>query len=122
MSIEKGDISQEENSDIRFIKSMFTHAKLNHDYYNVWHKLPFNEEQWHEPIQPFQHYAELVRIRDAQHADLVIQLSDPEAVAAYDKLVDEFNAVLPEINRIKDFGTIKNFWEKARKLIYSEKE
>ena len=100
---------------------MFAHARLDHDVYNVWHKLPFNEEQWHGPIEPLQHYVERIE-RDAKNAALIRQLSDPEAVKAYDQLVDEFNASLPEINKTKDFDTIRKFWDRARKLIYSERE
>ena len=123
MEIENGGNSQHENDKIaeEFIRRMFTHAKLDHDTYNVWHKLPLNEKQWKGPIEPLQHYEERIR-RAANLSDLILQLSDPEAVAAYNRLVDEFNAALPEINRKKYFETTRNFWERARKLIYSEKE
>jgi len=47
-----------------------------------------------------------------------MELSDPASVAAFDQLVDEFNADLERIKREKDFEAAQRFDNRAHELIY----
>ena len=55
-----------------------------------------------------------------EEIDYVMELSDPEAVAAYDQLVDEFNADLERIKTEQDFAAAKDFARRAKELIYQK--
>jgi hypothetical protein len=69
------------------------------------------------PLQPLNHYEEYVResYRKEDEADEVIARSDRGAVAAFDALVDEFNAHLEEIIQ-KGIVEAEKYLSRARKL------
>ena len=107
-------------------RSMFKTARLDSDTCNDWAKgiAGVDEPGWLDVLNPKQHYAEraIAHGGDSEMTKLTLQLSDPEAVAEYDQIVDEFNADLERIRREMDQETVKKFWKKATDLIYSKRK
>jgi hypothetical protein len=141
MGIENGDNSQQEamEDQLRIIRSRFIKYKLDHDIFNTWIdamiiciasneqtpqrlKPTLSDETWNG-LKERQHYEEEIQSRRLPgDINLVLELSDPTTVAAYDKLVDEFNGDLERIKKTKDATAVKDFYLRAKELIYSEKE
>lgn len=103
--------------------------KLDHDAMNVWSSLGYvipALPQSLEKLKPRQHYEEYVRENDqksnegGEYTELVMKNSDPGAVAAFDALVDEFNADLDRIKREKDYAALAAFIARVKEVIYSK--
>lgn len=104
--------------------------RLDHDTMNVWvilgYTIPSLPKSF-EKLKPLRHYENYVRHIDQTHGEngeyaaLLMEKSDPRAVAAFDALVDEFNADLDRIKNERDYETAKKFLTKAKELIYSKK-
>ena len=104
--------------------------KLYGDSYNMWTRANWCEAPEDvEMLTPLPHYKQ--NMEEAQASDgksrypqeeieYVVQLSDPASVAAFDQLIDEFNADLERIKREKDFAAAKRFAERAHELIYKK--
>ena len=63
-------------------------------------------------VSQLSHYKDYLTKRDGtspKEAELTMRLSDPRAVAAFDRVVDEFNADVDRINREQDFETVRIF-------------
>jgi hypothetical protein len=76
-----------------------------------------------EEVMPLEHYEEYLLRQEEKFPgqyELVMSLSDPAAVAAFNALIDEFNADLTRIKREKDYATCENFVRKLVKLIREE--
>ncbi|MDQ5890082.1 MAG: hypothetical protein QG609_575 [Patescibacteria group bacterium] len=140
MGIENGDNSQQEamedqlrNTRLRFIK-----YKLDHDIFNTWMdtmiiciasneqtpqrlKPTLSDETWNRLKERLRYEEEIQSRRLPGDIELVMELSDPTTVAAYDKLVDEFNSDLERIKKTKDATAVRDFYLRAKELIYSEK-
>ena len=70
---------------------------------------------------PLKHYEEYIRAHSPQdELDYVMQLSDPEAVAAYNKFIDELNADLERIIKEKDVTALEAFLERGSTLVYKK--
>lgn len=70
------------------------------------------------------HYAEYAQRENDEEPEvyeLIIKRSDSESVAAFDKLVDEFNADFPRIIQGKDKEAIQKFVERAKQLVEAKK-
>lgn len=112
------------------VRSFNGGCKMDHDAINVWGSLSFvlpGLSQTWDRVTPRRHYKEYVMESDKKnnenqkYADFVMERSDPQAVAAFDALVDEFNADLERIKREKDYNALKNFLARAKELVYSKK-
>lgn len=84
-------------------------------------------DQWRPPPpepEPFKHYDEYFQGRDKFYASLgqpgfhkaVMERSNPETVAAYNKIVDELNAALPGLIQAEDRDGILALYKKAEAL------
>ncbi len=103
--------------------------KLDHDTMNIWSTLGYVTSEIPgiiEKIKPREHYGEYVAKIDQRwgengvYAEMIMRRSDPESVAAFGRLVDEFNADLERIIREKDFATPLLFLQRAKELIYAK--
>ncbi len=66
------------------------------------------------------HYAQYAQKENEEEPEvyeLIMKRSDPEAVAALDNLVDEFNADFPRMLREQDKESVKKFVEKGKLLV-----
>jgi len=89
--------------------------KLYGDAFNAW---PI-----YRPIQrlcPVEHYENYLCRTSPQSKDYIMSISDPEAVAAFDRLVDEFNADVERIKQQNDEATKDRFVQRAKELIYKK--
>ncbi|MFA6100120.1 MAG: hypothetical protein WC750_04600 [Patescibacteria group bacterium] len=122
MSFEKND-SLEELKQQESIRSRLSETPLDCDTLNDWIGVffganpafsthPFPEQ---EPILHYHEYQLTRRISPAQR-DLIMQLSDPRAIEAYDQLVDEFNSDLEQIVSTRDAKKCKEYAVRVRKL------
>lgn len=77
-----------------------------------------------DEIQPVLHYGQYFQQQDRKWAEAgkpglfkaTMEASNPDAVAAFDQLVDEFNADLPRIKAEKDGEIIKGFVDRYMAL------
>jgi hypothetical protein len=94
--------------------------RLDIDAVNVWQNVL---GRYLDRIKPAEHYETYIRRKNAPPiADLIMQLSDPEAVVAFDRIVDDFNADLERIKRDNDFSALKQFVEMGAKIVYSKRK
>jgi len=141
MGIENGDNSQQEamEDQLRTIRLRFIKSKLDQDIFNTWVdtqliciasneqtpqrlKYTLSDETWNG-LKERQYYVEEIQSRNIPgNAKLILELSDPTTVAAYDKLVDEFNSDLERIKKTKDATAVRDFYLRAKELIKSKKE
>jgi|SRR3989344_5288760 len=95
--------------------------KLYGDLFNIWGHLAFvtSAEELHS-IKLLEHYKQFMEQNRYPQAevDYVMQLSDPTAVAEFDRLVDEFNADLERIKQEGDVGKVREFTKRASELVY----
>lgn len=105
-------------------------CNLDHDSMNVWNSLAYvmpAVPQSLDKAKPRRHYRDYTAEIDQSHGEngeyveMIMQRSAPEAVSAFDALVDEFNADLDRIKLERDFEAIKRFVNKAKELVYSKK-
>lgn len=100
--------------------------KLDVDYLNVWTSLRNRLELIKRDSLDFQslppalHYEKYLQ-QYPEDVEYIMKLSDPEAVAAMDRLVDEYNADLERIRREKDFVAVGGFVARAIKIVDGEK-
>lgn len=143
MSIERGDSQPpiEENPIYQTTKNNFDIGyKLDIDAINVWIRLGSVEtlkkigDKYLPTLPPLPHYEEYIReanLRNAKtdkgraHGEafitLIMERSDPEAIAAFDKLVDEFNADFERMKREKDYQAMEDFARRGDALTQSKK-
>lgn len=105
-------------------------CNLDHDSMNVWNSLAYvmpAVPQSLDKAKPRRHYRDYTAEIDQSHGEngeyveMIMQRSAPEAVTAFDALVEAFNADLERIKREQDYATIKKFLASAKELVYSKK-
>jgi hypothetical protein len=99
--------------------------------FNIWARLNFRTSP--EQIQTlaslpyYRQYMEESKSSSGQNRysqeeiKYVMQLSDPESVAAFDQLVDEFNADIERIKQTNDVEAITGFLQRAGELVYKKR-
>lgn len=110
----------------KIVESGFSEGRnLYGDMFNVWVLLGFTPPEEIETITPLSYYRQYMEERKRSYSqgeiNYVMELSDPGAIADFDRLVDEFNSDLERIKRDKDVATIKKFQQKASELIYKKR-
>ena len=110
------------------LEEMFADGKsIEQDTYNAWSNAIFvSETDDFDRLRPVLHYSEYllrpqVPSENQWISEFIIQKSSPSRVAAFNQLVDEFNADLERIKREKDVQTIKNFIARVQALLYPKK-
>lgn len=76
-------------------------------------------------LKPVRHYAEYFEEQDFMYQkvgkhglfDAVMKRSSPKAVAAFDQIVDEYNADLTRIKSEKDNSAVQGYFKRASELI-----
>ena len=131
MSIESGDRPPIHPKIKEMVDSGFSNGrKLYGDRFNVWylawHCYNPKDTQKLEPLPHYQQSMEEATFSNGEHRyspegiEYVMQLSDAEAVAAFDQLVDEYNADLERIKTEQDFAAAHEFARRAKELIYKK--
>lgn len=97
---------------------------LMNDAINQWASLFYVQDaEALKDITPRQHYEEYYNSRvELEIADYVMQKSNPGAVTAHYALVDEFNSNLDRILQEGDTEAVREFYERANRLIRGEEE
>ena len=103
-------MSLESNSDSQpitispIIQSEFARGKkLTADAGNIWQTVSMwfrakTRGETQPPLEPCEHYEEYIRHTSTpEEADWIMDQSDQEAVAAFNQIVDDFNARLEEL-------------------------
>ena len=96
--------------------------KLGRDCLNMWtiidDQLAITERDGlnFESLPVAQHYEEYISIH-VKDVRRIMELSDPEAVVAMNRLVDEYNADLDRIKRERDSVAVKVFIARATQLV-----
>lgn len=115
MGVEGGDSPTQPNWEAEIARRLAIH-NLDTDARNVFARLDIavskgsRGEQF--SVEPLPHYGDYLRERAGTTSDelnLILRLSDPEAVAAFDRVVDEFNADIERINREQDFEAVRRY-------------
>lgn len=100
----------------------FTETGIYGDAVNVWSVIHVKAllGEFDEMV-PVKHYEEYFKEQDEKYADAgkpglyqaVMDKSDPQTVAAFDRLVDEFNGDLEEIIKNKNTKAVQVYIDKA---------
>ncbi len=77
-----------------------------------------------DKLKPVRHYAEYFKEQDLMYQkagkhglfDAVMKRSNPKAVAAFDEIVDEYNADLPRIKLEQDKDAVQEYFRRAGEL------
>lgn len=77
-----------------------------------------------DELAPVEHYGEYFQRKDQQYTEAgkpglfqgIMEKSNPEGVAEFDKLVDEFNVDLPRIKEERDGEAVQEFFRRAGEL------
>jgi len=73
-------------------------------------------------LKPIKHYREYIENQHGSEvADLTLKLSDPEAVAEFDRRVDEFNANLEKYRKQGDGSAIFTYIQEVKELANSKR-
>ena len=103
----------------------FTETGLCTDVMNAWTPNPvYSSMDLFNRLKPVKRYEEYFKEQGLKfeargHFGLfstVMQMSNPEAVSAFDRLVDEFNSDLPRIEADRDNTAVQEFLSRAQKL------
>lgn len=97
--------------------------KINLDYTNAWAYLVYVlDQKCIEDLEPIRLYEEYFRSKPRERKEVVyiMSMSDPEAVAALDRAVTEFNTDLDRIKQEEDWEAVENFIAKIKKLMGKE--
>ena len=103
----------------------FSESGISSDVFNVWTPSSMLATMGDfTELKPIRHYGEYFTDQDAMYRakgkpglfDAVMQRSNPEAVAVFDRLVDEFNADLPRIKQEGDNEAVQAFFRRAAEL------
>lgn len=107
------------------VMDLFSKVGISVDAFNVWNPNSMRATNGRfAELEPTQHYGEYFQDQDKLYSakgklglfDAIMQRSNPEAVAAFDRLVDEFNADLPRIKEQGDNKTVQTFLRRAHEL------
>jgi hypothetical protein len=113
MGIENGGDSPARQNREAEIAHRLAIWKLETDARNVFARLDFavfkgkRGEQF--SVKSLPHYKDYLTQRAGtpqEEVDFIMSLSDPQAVAAFDQVVDEFNTEVDRINREQDFEAV----------------
>lgn len=94
--------------------------KLNQDCFNEWVRLSALDQEWRK-IEPLMSYEERIKSKYGDLSKLVLELSEPNAVIAYNELVNRVNNALPEMNETKDYKKAENFLVEVANLLEEKK-
>ncbi len=107
------------------VKSVFTETGIDGDVINAW-MIDYTRALLgrFDALVPVQHYGEYFREQDQIYEKIgkpglfeaTMESSNPETVAAFDRLVDEFNANLAQIKERKDSKEVQAFLERVKDL------
>ncbi len=122
MNIEKK--GKELYSQYETTRRMMESSKFYADVYNQWKGCTGfggRTKDWVQELKPMTQYEERIRATaDQEEAQIILDLSDPERVVAYNQLVDEFNADLERIRETKDQKAAQDYMSKAIAIIYNQ--
>lgn len=115
MGIENGDDSlNPHHSDA--IRKLLSRWELDIDARNVFARLDFavfaGKSGKQFSVSPLPRYRDYLTQRAGtppEEVELTMSLSDLQAVAAFDRVVDEFNTDIDRINREQDFEAVRRF-------------
>lgn len=107
------------------IKFNFTRRGITDDAFNAW--LPDSMLAMmgnFDEVVPVRHYEEYLQYKDEQYKQAgkpglyegVMAKSNPDGIAEFDQLVDEFNADLPKIKEQRDNEAVQAFYRRAGEL------
>lgn len=107
------------------VRDSFSKTGISLDAGNVWvgNSMAASTGNF-DKLKPVRHYEEYFRGQDLLYQDVgkpglleaVMRRSNPKAVAAFDQLVDEFNADLERIKNEKDNGAVQAFFRRQAEL------
>lgn len=121
----KGDSPEAAKEDIEL-----TVTGLHTDAYNEWANIATIAESCQhnispvdevESIPPIKHYVERFSNSSDTDGEAIIRVSNPERVAAFDALVDEFNEDLARMKRERDYTKMQALVQKAWELIFVDR-
>lgn len=101
-------------------------SDLSLDVLNVWMGTSVSAYMGEfDRLKPVRHYAEYFEEQDLMYQkagkpglfDAVMKRSNPKAVAAFDQIVDEYNADLARIKSEQDSEAVQRYFKTASELI-----
>lgn len=108
------------------VQHSFSKTGLSLDVGNVWTPTSMTAYMGgFYRLKPVRHYAEYFKEQDLMYQkegkpgllDAVMKRSNPEAVAVFDRLVDEFNGDLARIKAEQDNSAVQRYFKRASELI-----
>lgn len=108
------------------VQDIFSPTGLSLDAANIWSSISMTTAIELGRLEPAPHYAEYFQNQDAKYAKAgkkglfegVMTHSKPEAIRAFDQLVDEFNTALPQIKQTGNSKAVEGFTQRAYQLRY----
>lgn len=107
------------------VRYPFTESGIASDAFNAWMSMSFTAVLGNfDELKPVKHYGEYFQDQDREYEkvgkpglfEAIMESSNPEGIAAFDQLVDEFNSDLPRIVEQKDGQAIQTFFRRAGEL------